>query len=447
MGAKRLRLVVLTVGLLLTAAACGPADWPMFGFGPARTGFSPDTTISKDAVQSSMVLHWTGTTIARTSPAVVGGALYTGAAVFDAAGVANCSGNPKTCAPMWSTNIGPPGNTPSSPAVVGGVEYVGADKLYAFNAAGTTNCSGSPKVCTPLWAAAPGGGGVTAPVVAGGVVYAGFQRLFVDAFDAAGVTNCSGGPPTKTCAPLWTASVGNFVSDPAVAGGVVYVGSGDDKLYAFDAAGKTNCSGGPPTKTCAPLWTATTGGFLDFSSPAVAGGVVYIGSGDDKLYAFDAAGMANCSGSPKTCAPLWTATTGGIVTAPAVANGVVYADSYDDKLYAFDAAGTTNCSGGPITKTCAPLWTAATAGDPSAPSVANGVVYIGSDTCAPTGDCLGTIEAFDAAGTTDCSGNPKTCQPLWKTSAATSSGVTSSPVVSHGAVYAAQDHLKAFGLK
>jgi outer membrane protein assembly factor BamB len=33
------------------------------------------------------------------------------------------------------------------------------------------------------------------------------------------------------------------------------------------------------------LWIAHTGGFI-FSSPAVAGGAVYVGSGDHKLYSF-----------------------------------------------------------------------------------------------------------------------------------------------------------------
>ena len=92
-------------------------------------------------------------------------------------------------------------------------------------------------------------------------------------------------------------------SSPAVANGVVYVGSDDDKLYAFDAAGKTNCNS--MTQSCNPLWTATTGGAVG-SSPAVANGVVYVGSGDDKLYAFDAAGKTNCTGTPISCAPLWT---------------------------------------------------------------------------------------------------------------------------------------------
>ena len=69
----------------------------------------------------------------------------------------------------------------------------------------------------------------------------------------------------------------------------------------------------------------TTGGLVN-SSPAIANGIVYIGSGDDKLYAFNAT----------TGATLWTGTTGGAVnSSPAVANGIVYVGSDDGKVYAF----------------------------------------------------------------------------------------------------------------
>ncbi|HJV08680.1 MAG TPA: PQQ-binding-like beta-propeller repeat protein, partial [Acidimicrobiales bacterium] len=183
-------------------------------------------------------------------------------------------------------------------------------------------------------------------------------------------------------------------SSPAVANGVVYVGSRDGKLYAFDAAGG------------APVWAATTGGAVD-SSPAVASGMVYVGSNDDKLYAFDAA----------TGAPRWAATTGdNVFSSPAVANGVAYVGSNDGKLYAFDAVAGT------------PLWTATTGGVVfSSPAVANGVVYVGSF------DVNG-LYAFDAAGSINCSGTPKTCLPLW--TAMTRAAVTSSPAVAHGFVYA-----------
>jgi eukaryotic-like serine/threonine-protein kinase len=64
---------------------------------------------------------------------------------------------------------------------------------------------------------------------------------------------------------------------------VVYVGSFDGTLYAYDATGNTDCSGTP--KTCAPVWTATTGARI-LSSPTVANGMVYVGSSDYNFYAF-----------------------------------------------------------------------------------------------------------------------------------------------------------------
>src|SRR5438105_3675813 len=61
-------------------------------------------------------------------------------------------------------------------------------------------------------------------------------------------------------------------SSPAVANGVVYIGSGDHKVYALNAT------------TGAKLWSYTTGG-EGGSSPAVVNGVVYIGSGGGNVYA------------------------------------------------------------------------------------------------------------------------------------------------------------------
>jgi outer membrane protein assembly factor BamB len=61
-------------------------------------------------------------------------------------------------------------------------------------------------------------------------------------------------------------------SSPAVAGGTVYVGSFDDHLYAIDA------------ETGQEQWRFETDEWVR-SSPAVAGGTVYVGSFDGHLYA------------------------------------------------------------------------------------------------------------------------------------------------------------------
>ena len=70
---------------------------------------------------------------------------------------------------------------------------------------------------------------------------------------------------------LWSRAIATSASSPAVAGGVVYVGAGLT-VYAFDArTGKT-------------LWRARTSS--DPSDPAVFGGALYVGSGDGTLYAY-----------------------------------------------------------------------------------------------------------------------------------------------------------------
>ncbi|MCW4009297.1 MAG: InlB B-repeat-containing protein, partial [Candidatus Bathyarchaeota archaeon] len=74
---------------------------------------------------------------------------------------------------------------------------------------------------------------------------------------------------------LWNYTTGNAVlSSPAVADGVVYVGSKDNKVYALNASSGVQ------------IWNYITGDDVSYSSPAVVDGVVYVGSYDGKVYAF-----------------------------------------------------------------------------------------------------------------------------------------------------------------
>ena len=422
-------MVALAAVAVVVLAGC---NWNSFsGLGSDNTRWSPDTGLNTSNV-GSLITKWTGATggqILTSSPAVVNGVAYVGSSddklyAYDANGVTNCGGTPvETCSPLWTASTG--GSLwDSSPTVHYGVVYVGSGdgKLYAYDANGVTNCGGTPKTCSPLWTATTGGGVESSPNVVNGVVYVGSRDGKLYAYDANGVTNCGGTP--KTCSPLWTATTGAGVSSsPAVANGVVYVGSDDDKLYAYDANGVTNCGGTP--KTCSPLWTAATIESID-SSPAVSNsGVVYVGSSDGNLYAFDAKGATNCGGTPKTCSPLWSAVVAGensVLSSPAVANGVVYVGA-GFQLDAFeDSSAPKNC----ISNTCSPLWTVTTRGDvDSSPAVANGVVYVGSYD--------DKLYAIDANGVINCGGTPKTCSPLG--TATTGGGVVSSPAVANGVVY------------
>ena len=114
-------------------------------------------------------------------------------------------------------------------------------------------------------------------------------------------------------------SVGPF---PAVANGLVYVGRDDGKLYAFDAG--IGCE-------------VDRHRHRQLEAPSPRTGVVYLDS-RTKLYAFDAAGTTSCSGTypRKTCTSLWSTTTGGdALSSPTVANGMVYIGRDDGKLQAF----------------------------------------------------------------------------------------------------------------
>jgi len=348
------------------------------------------------------------------------------------------------------------------PVVAGGRMYVQTVDgfLSAYDADGIDNCGGAPKQCEPVWRA-PGTGSV--PAVVGGVVYQVDGVLSVlSAYDAFGTTGCSGSPPT--CQPLWTATTGagiRFSSSATVTGGVVYVMANTpvaNVLFAFDATGQHGCTGTPTV--CAPLWTATFDGGGENeggSSPAVANGLVFVPGSDHTIYVFDAAGQQNCSGTPRECSALWTATvplpclssqSPCDISVPAVANGTLYvaaegtdvvSGSLTGGLFAFDAAGTTSCGGSP--KHCSPLWRSIT---PTLfpPAIANGVVYVVSYVF---GDGGHRLRAFDAAGVRGCKGKPKICAPLWTSTTErvpagffglkAGDGLTSAPAVANGVVY------------
>ncbi len=222
------------------------------------------------------------------------------------------------------------------------------------------------------------------------------------------------------------------VSPPVVAGGKVFVGSNDSKVYALDAT------------TGAILWSGSTSASIPFS-PAVADGRVYVGSDDTFVYAFP----VDCS---TPCTPLWSRQTQGrISTAPAVSNGVVFVGAgqgASGELWALDGsngnvlwradlssspyglaiAGDVLFVGGsgflayPTTCTtpCSPLWYGANGGD-SMPAVDGGLVYVDK------GYVNNGFNAYPVSCTDPCS-------PLWV--GATDSGTrVTAPAIANGLVY------------
>ncbi len=291
-----------------------------------------------------------------------------------------------------------------------GFVSTGDGRLVAASA-GTTGCTGSPLVCQPLWTASyPGADTVGTPLVANNVVYETYADskgtvAALAAYDANGVTNCAGTP--LVCEPLWTAPVATLTGVNIDQGRLLVANLETGSLEAYDPAGVTDCSGTP--KVCQPLWSAPD---TSIFWPSIADGQVYLANftgPTGTVSVYDETGSTNCTGSPVVCQPLWTvALPGEGMGGVDVSGGVGYVQARPSAggfptLVAFDATGTTNCTGTP--KVCQPLWTAPLSSPTyltDTPAVANGLVYAGS----------GGDQVFDAAGVTGCSGTPTVCQPI-----------------------------------
>lgn len=227
----------------------------------------------------------------------VGGASYIGA--FDEA-----SGKR-----LWSTSLAKSDWWPSCyvvPVVTGGrlvlMTRVGAHAYEAMTG-------------EPVWDLA---GNFHGSAVAGGVIYT-IQNNVPAAVDSA------------TGKLLWAGKdiVGDTASSPAISGDKMVVGTADGRVCAYSA------------KDGALIWSFQTGrslsslqpykrGLSDVnSSPAIAGGVVYVGASDGVLYAL----------SLKTGKKLGSYSLGvPIASSPLVVDGRLYAAAYDGNVYAFDLA-------------------------------------------------------------------------------------------------------------
>lgn len=140
-----------------------------------------------------------------------------------------------------------------------------------------------------------------------------------------------------------------WISSPAVANGKVYFGSGDGNVYAVDA------------QSGLLQWKFSTRDVVH-SSPAVVNNVVYIGSWDSYLYALDAeTGQEKFkSGEDNTIH-----NQVGFQSSPAVADGVVYVGCRDAHVYAIDAGTRKKKWDYPTSKS----WVNTT------PAVRDGLVY------------------------------------------------------------------------
>jgi len=160
----------------------------------------------------------------------------------------------------------------------------------------------------------------------------------------------SSGPDTN--AVLWiydtnTAIFGGISSSPALAGGVLYIGASDSNLYAINAIDGSL------------IWSFHADGLIN-SSPAVADGKVYFLSEGGTLYALDA----------DTSGVIWQSQVGDGPwdwSSPAVHNGNVFVASSTGHVTSLNAStGGLN-------------WNVSVGGKPDGPiAVVNGKVYSGT---------------------------------------------------------------------
>jgi outer membrane protein assembly factor BamB len=106
-----------------------------------------------------------------------------------------------------------------------------------------------------------------------------------------------------------------FYSSAALAGGLVVVGSRDRRVHALDRT------------TGKEVWSALTRGRVD-SSPVVVGKRAYVGSLDGKLYVLDLAGGREVQK---------IALDGPVSGSPAVASGRLLIGTQKGTLYCFGA--------------------------------------------------------------------------------------------------------------
>ncbi|MCW3999957.1 MAG: PQQ-binding-like beta-propeller repeat protein [Candidatus Bathyarchaeota archaeon] len=356
------------------------SDWPMFLYNAAHTA-SPDdiAPITHDLLwQFNTMPDGADAWIIDSSPAVVGGVLYIGSDDGHFYALNSTSGDL-----LWSQTLG--SFTVSSPAVVKGVVYVGVweGRDYALNAStgeviwNTTRvyssaspavvnglyyiCSGNSSVIAKnatngitVWQSVIPSGGDGSPIVVDGTVYIS-DTGYACALDARNGT-------LKWTHEIYLSSTNN---SPAIAGGIVYVGCGGSTFFALNAT------------TGATIWTYETGSSPG-SAPTVAGGIVYVGSSPKGVLALNATTGAKIWNYPSS---IWDSSF-------ALAGGV---------LYACNSAGIHALNA----KTGALIWTYAPSNTNinSAPAVADGVLYVRG------GDCY--LYAFGKANQSSIALSPK----------------------------------------
>jgi outer membrane protein assembly factor BamB len=376
--------VIATLMILILMQSAQADNWPMFRHDVAHTG------VADEVVLPPLELLWKYKISEGyeffLSPAVFGGIVYVGTSKDDYVYALDA----KTGSLRWKYQT--MDQISSSPTVSGDFVYIGSNDGYVYALdAEIGSLKWKYKVSSKIF---------SAPVISEGAIYFGSHnfsgRNYVYALDA------------KTGSLKWKYETYYAIdrSSPAVSGGTIYVVLSDGNLHALDIS------------TGDFKWKYQLDGSLFvWSSPAVSGGIVYVGSWGGYMYALDAATgdlkwKYKTIGTEKQGRNEYT-----ILSSPAVSGGVVYFGSNDDYVYARDA------------NTGSLKWKYKTGSRVvSSPAISGGVVYIGSDD--------GYLYALDY----------KNGSSIWKYEfppvkyAGESRSISSSPAVSDGVVYVTSEN-------
>jgi outer membrane protein assembly factor BamB len=301
---RALALPALAVLMALPVrSAPGAPDWPTFHQNLARTGADGAGHPLEDPHLRWKYRDPDGPTAVMSSPAVVGGRLFVGAD----GGTVYCldAGNGQ---PIWRAATD--WEVFSSPAVVNGRVYVG-EGLHP--AAGVKFRCLDATTGSPIWETPIAGHVESSPAVAGGRVYFGAGQAGIVCLDAASGKQ------------RWRFPGRHADASPAVDGGRLYIGAagpaGPSLLCLDSASGK-------------PLWE--TGCALPpAGAPAVRDGRLWVAGGSPEGMAAKAAGALSCFDA-RSGKLLWSVKLPSSVPAVALAKDRVLCGA-GECLYAFDA--------------------------------------------------------------------------------------------------------------
>jgi outer membrane protein assembly factor BamB/tRNA A-37 threonylcarbamoyl transferase component Bud32 len=305
-------------------------DWPMFRGNPARTGVTPEVLCPPLVERWQVeVGDWVW-----ASPAIAGGVVYVGAGGQEGGNYGRvCALDLLSGSQLWEEKTSY--EISSSPTIAQGALFLG----MAFDVCALDLQSGSLR-----WKCS------TRQVISTSVA------IFGDRAYATSLDGSLYAIHTATGQLVWQYDAGAAIySSPLAWNNMVCFGCTDHKVHAVDAAtgavrwtyetdGEVNSS---PTVFMDTIFVGSGDGNMHavamqtgklrwryaaddelYSSPAVRQGVVYVGSRDRRLYAIDAV----------TGEPVWSFETGDwVYSSPAIADDLVYIGSYDRKLYAIDA--------------------------------------------------------------------------------------------------------------